>query len=167
MTVPHNGNPGPRPALRKAADADLHPVATPAGGPVHDGATPRGHIAAVPSPPDSSKDVDEGPADRSSATATTEPPAPPKKGDKKGKRKAAKKQHQEAETPKRMFQGATSDVMRHPEPRDRDVLMGKQADLTVRIPKRLRTAARAQAERRGTTVDDVVTGLLAGWVDGS
>lgn len=150
MAVPYNPNPGPRAALRKAADADLHPVASPRRGPDRDEEPVRSHIAAVPNPPTNAPSPD--------AVAG---------GGAAGGKKVKKGKQGKADEPRRMFQGATSDVMRHPEPRERDVLLGKQADLTVRIPKRLRKAARAQAERRGTTVDDVVTGLLAGWVDGS
>lgn len=68
---------------------------------------------------------------------------------------------------KKAFRGATSDVLRPVADPARELVSGKVVRLQVQIPKRLRKAALAQAERTGTPLDDVVTGLLAGWVDGS
>lgn len=100
-------------------------------------------------------------ATKSSAKKPSEPKKPSAKKHPEPKRSSAKKS-----SAKKKFQGATSDVLRKDRP-EQDLLLGKQANLEVRVPKRLRKAATAQAERHGTTLDNVVTGLLAGWVDGS
>lgn len=159
MTNPSGGNPAPRAALRKAADATVHPAAGFIGGEPHQGDSvpPRSHIAAVPP----SEGSPEPAADRNPTDGAPLRPVEPPKG--KGATRAAAK----GKGAGRKFRGATSDVLRHPEPRERDILLGKQVSLQVQVPKRLRKAARAQAQRQGTTIDEVVTGLLAGWVDGS
>lgn len=156
MTTPRNPNPAPRAALRKAADATVHPAVGFTGAEPSRAETTaqRSHIAAVPA-----ADQQHAVEGRGGADDQVRPLARPTGKGKKGK--AAKR------STGRKFQGATSDVLRHPEPRERDILLGKQVTLQVQVPKRLRKAARAQAERQGTTIDEVVTGLLAGWVDGS
>ena len=81
--------------------------------------------------------------------------------------KPSKSRSKRDDKPGKKFRGATSDVLRPAPDPDRDLLLGKQVTLEVQVPKRLRKAARAQAGRHNTDLDAVVTGLLAGWVDGS
>ena len=178
-------NPSPRPALRKAADADVHPAAprparsprarTAPAAPVHD---------ARPTP--AAEAVKVEPA--VSATAPLKP---------------AKKRHPEARKParptKRKFSGSTSDHLRVPEvpevtssqrsaldhlfendaalpakpkakkekaPKPVDLMAGKPVDLGASVPKALRKAARDKAKEAGLDVDTVVTDLLHAWVTG-
>ena len=42
---------------------------------------------------------------------------------------------------------------------------GKRLDLRVKVPKTVRQQLRATAKARGTSVDDVVTTVLEGWLD--
>ncbi len=166
--------PAPRPALRKADDAEHHPAAGP---------STVSHVAAAPEPAPAEAEParPSGPAQSAAATAfwdalQSDAAAALQrnggsgnggsgKGDAGGKAKGKKASGKKPPT-KKKFQGATSDVLRKDRP-EQDLLMGKQVTLEVKVPKRLRKAATAQAERHGTTLDNVVTGLLAGWVDGS
>ena len=184
-------NPPPRPALRKAADSDIHPAAPrPARSPRARTVAP----AAIPEPaatPESETVTVEAAA---SATAPLKPP---------------KKRHADAAKPatrstKRKFSGSTSDHLRVPEvpevtssqrsaldhlfeneadsakptakaakakapkapkaPKTVDLMGGKPVDLEARVPKALRKAARDEAKKRGLDVDTVVTDLLFVWV---
>jgi hypothetical protein len=187
-------NPTPRPALRKAADSDIHPAAPrPARSPRARTVTP----APIPQPsatPESESVTVEAAA---SAPAPLTPP---------------KKRHAEASRPtratKRKFSGSTSDHLRVPEvpevtssqrsaldhlfendadsakpkakakaatsdapkakapkaPKPVDLMSGKPVDLEARVPKALRKAARDEAHQRGLDVDTVVTDLLFAWL---
>lgn len=164
--------PAPRPALRKAADAEHHPAAGPSTGPQSAGepvvdaaevetpgappARPSGQqqSAAATAFWDALQSDAAAALQRNGGSGSADDGAGKPKG--KPKKSSAKKK----------FQGATSDVLRKDKP-EQDLLLGKQVTLEVKVPKRLRKAATAQAERHGTTLDNVVTGLLAGWVDGS
>lgn len=149
-------NPTPRPALRKAEDASVHPAAprparsprpaaTKAGAPV---AAPV--VEPVPAAPD---------------PAPVEAPRP----------KAGKKQ--------RKFGGATSDHLRAADPaeprparpskpskrkargstRD-DLMQGKAVDLDVEVPKALRKAAAKRAKSEGLDLRTVVIDALHAYV---
>lgn len=169
--------PAPRPALRKAADAEHHPAAGPSTGshPAQDPAADPAELTApgtAPARPSGQQqsaaatafwdalqsDAAAALARNGSGGAGRADSADPT--DDKPKQKSKKA------SAKKKFQGATSDVLRKDKP-EHDLLLGKQVTLEVKVPKRLRKAATAQAERHGTSLDNVVTGLLAGWVDGS
>lgn len=178
-------NPSPRPALRKAADADVHPAAP------RPARSPRARTAPATPVPDArptpaAEAVPVEPA--TSATAALKPP---------------KKRHPETRKParptKRKFSGSTSDHLRVPEvpevtssqrsaldhlfendaaipakpkatkekaPKPVDLMAGKPVDLGASVPKALRKAAREKAKDAGLDVDTVVTDLLHAWVTG-
>jgi hypothetical protein len=179
-------NPSPRPALRKAADADVHPAAP------RPARSPRARSAPTPVP-------DPGPAPEAEAV-TAEPTAPAP-----APLKPAKKRHADVggptRTTKRKFSGSTSDHLRVPEvpevtssqraaldhlfehdnaapgtskqskepkepkaPKPVDLMAGKPVDLGASVPKALRKAAREKARKVGLDVDTVVTDLLHAWV---
>lgn len=135
-------NPNPRPALRKAPDASVHPA------------------APVVGPSDPPPVVE--PADRKGSSASPRPThlrpvvglggvtsdglrkAPEEKKAKKGKGKAkADKQSKKAAK-----------------------VHQRRVDLKVKVPKEVRRALRTNAKARGTSVDDVVTNVLQGWLHG-
>jgi hypothetical protein len=189
-------NPSPRPALRKAEDATVHPAAPrparaaraprPAASPVEPSApltpavpaprtiadTNRDAVAAAEKRARKSKTKGRGTAKPAAATS--------KSGRKKGK-----------------FSGSTSDHLRVPDtefvehpapsggrkrsgraaavqpaaapspvpaPKAKNLMGGKVVDLGARVPKKLRTAARAEAKRRGLDIDAVTTELLHEWL---
>lgn len=185
-------NPSPRPALRKAADAEVHPAAPrPARSP-----RAREDGIVVAPVPEARPAPEAGPV-------TVEPAAP-------APLKPPKKRHAEADRParptKRKFSGSTSDHLRVPEvaeaggpaqrsaldalfdgdpvpaparvaeqpgkakapkaDRPTNLMSGKLVDLEARVPKALRKAARDEAKRRGLDVDAVVTDLLHAWLTG-
>lgn len=138
-------NPTPRPALRKAPDATIHPAA-----PVADD--------------------------------SLDPVVNPKSAKKAGKQLEARPTHLR---PVVGLGGSTSDVLRRaPEGDDKkgqgknkskgDKKRAKKAakvhqrrvDLKVKVPKDVRRALRSNAKARGTSVDDVVTNVLQGWLHG-
>lgn len=191
-TGPARRLPAPRPALRKAADAEHHPAAGPSVGPevaedLGSGAPEVEASDAAPARPsgqpqsaaatafwdalqsDAAAALQRNGAATGTDVAAGEPSdgsqeRPPRKSG--AKKPPSQKSSGKKPSAKKKFQGATSDVLRKDKP-EQDLLLGKQVSLEVRVPKRLRKAATAQAERHGTTLDNVVTGLLAGWVDGS
>jgi hypothetical protein len=180
-------NPTPRPALRKAADADVHPAAP------RPARSPRTRSTAVtvapvpePSPVPVLEDVtvDAVPVAATSPAETVPAPLTP-----------AKKRHAEpgraTKPTKRKFSGSTSDHLRVPEvpevtsnqraaldhlfenehqgkkakaPKPVDLMGGKVVDLEASVPKNLRKATRDEATRRGLDVDAVVTDLLHAWL---
>jgi len=138
-------NPTPRPALRKAPDATIHPAAPVADdslSPVVEPTAPKksarkeerpAHLRPVTGLGGSTSDVlrrapeiDEPTKDKATKSA---------KGSKKRRKKAAKV-HQ------------------------------RRVDLKVKVPKDVRQALRSNAKARGTSVDDVVTNVLQGWLHG-
>ena len=179
-------NPSPRPALRKAEDATVHPAAP---RPARPPRAPRPAAAA---------DTEAGP--RTIADTNREANAAAAARAKKPKGasaapasaaaapKAARKKHK--------FSGSTSDHMRvpdtefteHPAPTRKrraastapasaitapveavveaspDLMTGKIVDLGARVPKKLRTAAKHEAKRRGLDLDAVTTELLHTWL---
>lgn len=133
-------NPHPRPALRKAPDATVHPAAP---------------VVGPQDPP---------------------PVVEPAKAAESGKKGAstAKPSHLR---PVVGLGGVTSDGLRKaPEdkPKKSKQKQSKKAakvhqrrvDLKVKVPKDVRRALRTKAKARGTSVDDVVTNVLQGWLHG-
>ena len=135
--------PTPRPALRRAADADVHPAAP--------GHSPRQlrHAADLPVPrPDSDTDP----------TAPDTPVAPSGKSGGKG--------HRLSGPPT----GTTSDMLRAAGKRGRRAARGlpaeKSVELTVKVPRSLRKEFRAAVKANRTDADEVVTSLLRAWLHG-
>jgi hypothetical protein len=148
-------NPSPRPALRKARDAEVHP--------------------AAPQPSRTTS-----PARPAPARAVPPPAAPPKR-----RRTPASVPADVITAPVRRFQGATSDTLRevdaleHIVPttavqpkgkrheaksdKPRNLMKGKAVELDVTLPKELQKAARKRAKREGLDLDTVVIDLLHAW----
>ncbi len=119
-------NPIPRPALRKAPDADIHPaIADPAHVTVDLRSQPAVSMPAVsmPAPPT----VDTG---RTGAKGKVTKQA----DSKQSKSNAARRK-------------------------------GKRIELHVRVPRTVRSQLRDTAKARGTSVDDVVSTVLQGWLN--
>jgi hypothetical protein len=174
-------NPSPRPALRKAEDATVHPAAP---RPARATRAPRPAVPAqAPAEPaprtiaDTNREANAAAAERA-RKAKGKPAAAPAAPAAKAPRK------------KRKFSGSTSDHMRVPDTEFRehpkhkgerkaaskakpsptkakpdDLMSGKVVDLGARVPKKLRTAARAEAKRRGLDLDAVTTELLHEWLN--
>lgn len=126
-------NPNPRPALRKAPDASVHPAA-PVVGPADP--PPVVEPSAAPRPTHLRPVVGLG-----GVTSDGLRKAPEDKK-AKGKGKAAKQSKKAAKVHQR------------------------RVDLKVKVPKEVRRALRTNAKARGTSVDDVVTNVLQGWLHG-
>jgi hypothetical protein len=139
-------NPTPRPALRKAPDATIHPAA-----PVADDS-----LAPVVDPKVAKKVVKDsqqrpahlrpvvGLGGSTSDVLRRAPETEEKKRDKgKSKGKAGKKRAKKAAK-----------------------VHQRRVDLKVKVPKDVRQALRSNAKARGTSVDDVVTNVLQGWLHG-
>ena len=140
-----SGSPTPRPALKKAADAHIHPAA-PGLRPV----TLRhaGEPAAAPAEP-------------SAPAPEPEPGRAGKGGRERGARPLT--------ALSRPLGGSTSDSLRPPGRRSGGrpaKAGGKKVELSVKVPKTLRKEflAAVKADRRNA--DDVVAALLRGWLDG-
>lgn len=139
-------NPTPRPALRKAPDATVHPAA-----PV---AAADSRPAVVP-PPKSKKAERSGPAQlrpvvglggSTSDVLRRAPDEDKTAGKAPSKKKQSKKERKRAE--------------------QRAAAHQRRVDLKIRVPKEVRRALRKNAKARGTSVDDVVTNVLQGWLHG-
>lgn len=142
-----SGIPAPRPALKKAADAHIHPAA-----PDHRPALLR-HAAA--------SDADSKAASEP-AGATGAPEAP-----------AAKVKAQRSTAPAKVSSlsgplgGNTSDSIRRSRAGDRPAkVSGKKVTLTVKIPKSLRKEFNAALKADRKDADAVVASLLRSWLDG-
>ena len=149
-------NPSPRRALRKAPDATVHPAAPV----VSDGASVTPAVvksATLPIRPvaelrpvlgigGSTSDVLRKAPKRKAGGKKAPKTGAPKAGVKKGQGKKA-----EAETKAKKGQRK-----RHE----------RRVDLRVKVPKEVRQELRRNAKARGTSVDDVVTVVLEGWIDG-
>ena len=177
-------NPSPRPALRKAADADVHPAAP------RPARSPRARTTAVPVPDAPPTPAAEAVTVEPASTASA-PLTPPKKRQADARKPAR--------PTKRKFSGSTSDHLRVPEvpevtssqraaldhlfendapvgahpkatknkaPKPVDLMAGKPVDLGASVPKALRKAAREKAKDVGLDLDTVVTDLLHAWVTG-
>jgi len=184
-------NPTPRPALRKADDADVHPAApSPARSPrsprtprsATEGPRPTGTARTGPRPSraDAVTDTDTGAATGSgSATVSVMPEPGEKQAQRRAKASAVAAAEAAAAAPEvtpvkarrtRKFSGATSDHLRVTEPTrpvvapGAELLTGKSAELEVIVPKALKKAARAEAKKRGLDLDTVVIDLLHAWL---
>ncbi len=189
-------NPTPRPALRKAADAGIHPAAP------RPARSPRARTVAPAAIPEPTATPESESVTVEPAAAAPAPLTPPKKRQVD----AAKP----VRATKRKFSGSTSDHLRVPEvpevtssqrsaldhlfendadtakptakgkgakadapkakapkaPKPVDLMGGKLVDLEARVPKTMRKAARDEAKKRGLDVDTVVTDLLFAWLVG-
>ncbi len=146
-------NPSPRRALRKAPDATVHPAAPVAS----EGAGVTSVVAQsapLPRRPvaelrpvlgigGSTSDVLRKAPKRKAGGKKA---GAPKAGVKKGQTKKA-----DSET-----KAKKSQRKRHE----------RRVDLRVKVPKEVRQELRRNAKARGTSVDDVVTVVLEGWIDG-
>jgi hypothetical protein len=175
-------NPTPRPALRKADDATVHPAAP----------RPARRRAPAPTPaPLETAAADPAVTTATGAAATAADAAgsaggattAAKSGSKSGSASRAKSTTKPAgksatkPAKDRAFRGSTSDHLRpssaapaaqaRPKMKELAALLdGKPVDLDVRVPKNLRKAARSQAKKRGLDLDAVTTELLYGWITG-
>ncbi len=124
-------NPIPRPALRKAPDADIHPaIADPAHVTVDLRSQPAVSMPAVSMP-------------------AVSMPAPPTVDT--GRTGAKGKVTKQADSKQ-----SKSNAARR---------KGKRIELHVRVPRTVRSQLRATAKARGTSVDDVVSTVLQGWLN--
>lgn len=149
-------NPSPRPALRKAKDAEVHPAA-----------------------PQPSRTAEPARAARPEPTRAVPPPEKPKR-----RRTPATVPTDVVTAPVRRFQGTTSDTMREVDAlehilptapvrpkgkradktdKPRNLMKGKPVELGVTVPKELQKAARKRAKREGLDLDTVVIDLLHTW----
>lgn len=138
-------NPTPRPALRKAPDATIHPAAP----------VPDDSLAPVVDPKSAKKVAKDaqvrpthlrpvvGLGGSTSDVLRRAPEKSGKKGEGKSKSKSGKKQAKKAAK-----------------------VHQRRVDLKVKVPKEVRQALRSNAKARGTSVDDVVTNVLRGWLHG-
>lgn len=133
-------NPAPRPALRKAPDARVHPAA-----PVVGPDPPPGVVQAPPKPMAGAKAPTHlrpvvGIGGSTSDVLRRVPDDASKAAAKK-----AKKQSKKAAKAERKRRQA-------------------RVELQVKVPKDVRNQLRKNAKARGTSVDDVVTSVLEGWL---
>lgn len=157
-----SGIPAPRPALKKAADAHIHPAA-PGQRPVllrHPDAPHLEHAADGPgSAADRTALGPAGPGSSGGAEAATPVPGRgPRTGGAHG-----------VSTLSGPLGGHTSDSLRKPRRRGRaraEQVTGKKAELTVKIPKALRKEFRAALKAERKDADAVVTALIRSWLDG-
>lgn len=124
----------PRPALKRAEDADLHPALS---------------VAPAQLPTQVARDSSA----RRLAAATAAPDAPAPTTGKSGKsKKEGRKKFQSAGQ-------ATSDSLRAKPDKDT-----KLVKLDAKVPKRVRQEVRAIAKHSGTSVDAIVTQALTEWL---
>ena len=180
-------NPTPRPALRKAADAEVHPAA-PRPARSARAAAAAGEPAPYPRPAPEPSAPQTKPATRTGTSPSASPQPRPrsattsatKTARSRGPRAVAPAPEAPEKAP-RKFRGSTSDHMRpDSEPETKpgngrdtasskaatkpDLMKGKSTELDVRVPKALRKAARARAKAEGLDLDTVVIDLLHDWV---
>ena len=142
-----SGIPAPRPALKKAADAHIHPAA-----PDHRPVLLR-HAA------DSEAEA-KAASEAAAATGTPEAAS----GKVKAQRSTAPGKGSSLSGP---LGGNTSDSMRRSRAGDRPAkVSGKKVTLTVKIPKSLRKEFNAALKADRKDADAVVTSLLRSWLDG-
>lgn len=179
MSPSRTANPAPRRALRKADDAGIHPATTrpvplvPVAGPaapVSRDAVEEGH--GTPTEPGTTPVGDSGnekPKKRKGSSGRTDQDRSDRGGRPAGQDHPTADQRAGTTTKKsaawdKRFHGNTSDVLRAQRTTN-DLLLGAEGVMEVRVPKRLRKAARLEAESRGLTIDKVVTRLLADWIE--
>jgi hypothetical protein len=181
-------NPTPRPALRKADDAGIHPAAPkPARSPRTRAVAPASEPDAAAAPARTAKAPAKAPVKAPAKAPAATPveaaaPAPAKARSKH--RGAGPAKPTDRPKGKRAFQGTTSDHLRRTDapatPHDElhgvkpakakkkadDLMSGSTGTLKVTVPKKLRKAAEKEAKRRGLDVDAVVADLLHAWLTG-
>ena len=139
-------NPAPRPALRKAPDASVHPAApvvTPGSNPpVVDPHAEAPEAGLRPRPTHLRPVVGLG-----GSTSDALRKTPPKKSVKGAKN---------VKSDKKLKKMSKKERKRHL----------RRVSLQVEVPKDVRSRLRSNAKARGTSVDDVVTSVLQGWLDG-
>lgn len=129
--------PQPRPALKRAEDADLHPALA---------------VAPTQLPTQLGRDNPQTP----DVAVTKDQPKSRGKSKEKRKRKAAPA----GDVPRFLSAGrATSDVLR-PQARADDKLV----KMSVKVPKRVRKEIHAIAKHSGTGVDAIVAQALSEWL---
>jgi hypothetical protein len=189
-------NPSPRPALRKAEDATVHPAAPrparaarapkPAPTAVEPAASPSPAVPAPRTIADTNRDAVAAAEKRARKAkskgrdAAKPAAATSKSGRKKGKFSGSTSDHlrvpgtEFVEHPaptggrKRSGRAAAIEPVAQPSPapaaKAKNLMGGKVVDLGARVPKKLRTAAREEAKRRGLDIDAVTTELLHEWL---
>lgn len=149
--------PTPRPALKKAADAHIHPAA-----PGHTAHSLRvaADSAADAGAGDPARAIEPATAGTRDAAATPGVPRPRVDADSA------------APAPHRLsgpLRGTTSDGLRAAAKRSRRAGRGpaeKQVELTVKVPKSLRKEFRNAVKSGKQDPDDVVAALLRAWLSG-
>lgn len=131
-------NPAPRPALRKAPDARVHPAAPVVGPDSPPGVVQPKPMAGAKAPTHLRPVVGIG-----GSTSDVLRRVPDEAG--KADSKKAKKQAKKAAKAERKRRHA-------------------RVELQVKVPKDVRNQLRKNAKARGTSVDDVVTSVLEGWL---
>jgi hypothetical protein len=186
-------NPAPRPALRKAEDASVHPAAPArsARAAARTADEEPARVAPVRRSRSAARPATVAEPTPSAAAEAGEQKAEPRRKDRgevrtdrgRGSRagKAPASTEKQRGRGSRAFAGATSDHLRpeavaaaadtarkkNKQPwTDVDLMRGKTVDLEVRVPKRLRKAAKDEAKRRGLDLDAVTTELLHRWLTG-
>jgi hypothetical protein len=139
--------PAPRPALKKAADAHIHPAAP--GHSLHSLRRAAEEAPALPQPRDDAEPITGAPTPESSGTPSATGP----------------------DTPHRLsgpLRGTTSDSLRAAAKKARKPSSGKASekpvDLGVKVPKSLRKDFRAAVKSDKKDPDAVVTALLKAWL---
>lgn len=151
--------PTPRPALRKSADAHIHPAA-----PSHGRTSLRPadeHPESAPEPDASAEGTDTHAATEGSGQAGG------KGGSAKGTPAKAGKGTKPAHRLSGPLRGTTSDSLRAAAGSGRPARASeKLVDLGVKVPKSVRKDFRAAVKADKKDPDTVVTALLRAWLDG-
>lgn len=128
--------PAPRPALRRAPDANVHPAAP--------GGIPSGVAAAAQV---------ASPLRAPVAQRLHRLSAPPRGNTSDSMRTRSRPSRAEREQAKAAAKA------------ERKLRKEKKVELTVKLPKSLRKDLRAAAKSAGRTPDEVVTSLIRSWID--
>ena len=167
-------NPAPRPALRKAPDADVHPA-------LAFGPSETIDLRASRRSPGAASATFHNPAAESIAAAVNQGPKPAKSGGKKHRAKAKKSETDvgaKPDTKKQAKKGKGSQRL-HAQSKPAKVSKGgkvgqpasgkaesgkrSRVDVRLHVPGDVRRQLRSAAKARGTSVEDVVTSVLEGW----
>jgi len=178
-------NPTPRPALRKAEDADVHPAAP------RPTRSPRSRTTSrtdAPSAEATPAAVTAVPASRETPAAKKAPAKPraasPTTSSKRRQRKfsgstsdhmrvaetvdavavSAHEQQEKSSAPVTETSAASPSTLGAATTPGAELLKGKTVELEVHVPKALRKAARTEAKQRGLDLDTVVIDLLHAWL---
>lgn len=147
-------NPSPRPALRRAPDAHIHPAL--ALGAVTlidlrepDSAANQAELAVPPAPIETNPPQD-APADRT-------------KGDRKKRAAKNAKISKKQKNEKAVKAGKKADKKAKAKKKGKKRQLADRIDVRREIPPTVRRQLRTSAKARGTSVDEVVTSVLEGW----